>query len=213
MVNTRLKKLSRPGSLMVLSLILVLVLAFTGCAPKEESTEVTPSESGVAESPGPSESDGQANSAEPSGSAEDPYNKVIPFELPDLDGNLVSIADFEGKFVLINFWATWCTYCDQEMPDLQALQDKYGDDLVVLLVNVQEGEKEIKAYLDKNNLSMLTVLDKKGEIAGLYNVTGMPSSYFVTPDQRVIGYVAGMMTYDTMEQSLAYVREQYESTK
>lgn len=213
MVNKRLKNLSRPGSLVVLSLILVLVLAFTGCAPKEEPADATPSESGAEESPGPSESDGQANSAEPSGSAEDPYNKVIPFELPDLDGNLVSIADFEGKFVLINFWATWCTYCDQEMPDLQALQDKYGDDLVVLLVNVQESEKEIKAYLDKNNLSMLTVLDKKGEIAGLYNVTGMPSSYFVTPDQRVIGYVAGMMTYDTMEQSLAYVKEQYESTK
>lgn len=213
MVNTKLKNLSRPGSLVVLSLILVLVLAFTGCAPKEEPAEATPRESEAAESPEPAESDGQANSAEPSGSAEDPYNKVIPFELPDLDGNLVSVADFEGKFVLINFWATWCTYCDQEMPDLQALQDKYGDDLVVLLVNVQEGEKEIKAYLDKNNLSMLTVLDKKGEVAGMYNVTGMPSSYFVTPDQRVIGYVAGMMTYDTMEQSLAYVREQYESTK
>jgi thiol-disulfide isomerase/thioredoxin len=202
-VNMRLKNLRRPGSLVVLSLILVLVLAFAGCAPQGEP----------AEAPESTESNGQSGPAEPSEAAEDPYNKVIPFELPDLEGNMVSIADFEGKFVLINFWATWCTYCDQEMPDLQALQDKYQDDLVVLLVNVQEGEKEIRTYLEKNNLTMLTVLDKKGETAGLYNVTGMPASYFVTPDQRVIGYVAGMMTYDTMEQSLAYVREQYESTK
>jgi len=202
-VNTRLKNLRRPGSLVFLSLILVLVLAFTGCAPQDEP----------AETPESIESNGQADPAEPSESVEDPYNKVIPFELPDLDGNMVSIADFEGKFVLINFWATWCTYCDQEMPDLQALQDKYGDDLVVLLVNVQENEEEIRTYLEKNNLTMLTVLDKKGETAGMYNVTGMPSSYFVTPDQRVIGYVAGMMTYETMEQSLDYVREQYESTK
>jgi thiol-disulfide isomerase/thioredoxin len=199
----RLKNLRRPGSLVFLSLILVLVLAFTGCAPQDEP----------AETPESIESNGQTDPAEPSESVEDPYNKVIPFELPDLEGNMVSIADFEGKFVLINFWATWCTYCDQEMPDLQALQDKYGDDLVVLLVNVQEGEEEIRTYLEKNNLTMLTVLDKKGETAGMYNVTGMPSSYFVTPDQRVIGYVAGMMTYETMEQSLDYVREQYESTK
>lgn len=202
-MNMRLKNLRRPGSLVFLSLILVLVLAFTGCAPQDEP----------AETPESIESNGQTDPAEPSESVEDPYNKVIPFELPDLEGNMVSIADFEGKFVLINFWATWCTYCDQEMPDLQALQDKYGDDLVVLLVNVQEGEEEIRTYLEKNNLTMLTVLDKKGETAGMYNVTGMPSSYFVTPDQRVIGYVAGMMTYETMEQSLDYVREQYESTK
>lgn len=202
-MNMRLKNLRRPGSLVFLSLILVLVLAFTGCAPQDEPAETSES----------IESNGQTDSAEPSESVEDPYNKVIPFELPDLEGNMVSIADFEGKFVLINFWATWCTYCDQEMPDLQALQDKYGDDLVVLLVNVQEGEEEIRTYLEKNNLTMLTVLDKKGETAGMYNVTGMPSSYFVTPDQRVIGYVAGMMTYETMEQSLDYVREQYESTK
>jgi len=202
-VNMRLKNLRRPGSLVFLSLILVLVLAFTGCAPQDEP----------AETPESIESNGQTDPAEPSESVEDPYNKVIPFELPDLEGNMVSIADFDGKFVLINFWATWCTYCDQEMPDLQALQDKYGDDLVVLLVNVQEGEEEIRTYLEKNNLTMLTVLDKKGETAGMYNVTGMPSSYFVTPDQRVIGYVAGMMTYETMEQSLDYVREQYESTK
>lgn len=199
----RLKNLRRPGSLMFLSLLLILVLAFAGCAPQEEPAETPESIAG----------DGQGGVAEPSDSADEPYNKVIPFELPDLEGNLVSIADFEGKFVLINFWATWCTYCDQEMPDLQALQDKYGDDLVVLLVNVQEGEDEIKAYLEKKNLTMLTVLDKKGEIAGQYNVTGMPSSYFVTPDQRVIGYVAGMMSYETMEQSLNYVREQFEATK
>ena len=202
-MNMRLKNLRRPGALVFMSLILVLVLAFTGCAPQDEP----------AETPESIESNGQTGPAEPSESVEDPYNKVIPFELPDLEGNMVSIADFEGKFVLINFWATWCTYCDQEMPDLQALQDKYGDDLVVLLVNVQENEEEIRTYLEKNNLTMLTVLDKKGETAGMYNVTGMPSSYFVTPDQRVIGYVAGMMTYETMEQSLDYVREQYESTK
>lgn len=197
-MNKRRKGLWKPGSLLMFSLILVLILALTGCAPQEEPAESVQIE---------------AETSEPSAAAEDPYNKVIPFELPDLEGNPVSVADFEGKFILINFWATWCTYCDQEMPDLQALQDKYGDELVVLLVNVQEGEEEIKAYLDKNNLTMLTVLDKKGEIAGLYNVTGMPSSYFVTPDQRVIGYVAGMMTYETMEQSLEYVREQYEATK
>ena len=139
--------------------------------------------------------------------------RLLALTLPDLDGKPQSLSQWKGRVLVVNFWATWCAYCDQEMPDLQKLQDKYGDDLIVLLVNVQENEEVIKSYLEKKNLTMLTVLDKKGNVASMYNVTGMPSSYFVTPDQRVIGYVAGMMTYETMEKSLDYVREQYESTK
>ena len=189
-----------------LAALLALTLAIGGCSPQPSATSAPETESPGVEATSP-----EAPSAE--ASAEDPYNKFIPFELPDLDGNTVSISDFEGKYVLINFWATWCTYCDQEMPDLQKLQDTYGDELVVLLVNVQEKEDDIRAYLEKRKLSMLTVQDLKGEVSGMYGVTGMPSSYFVTPDQRVIGYVAGMMSYETMEQSLDYVKAQYEATK
>ena len=181
--------------LLAAALTVAMIMLLSGCAPKA-----------APEPPKPSVS-------EPSAPASQPYNKVLPFELPDADGQLISIEDFEGKYVLINFWATWCTYCDQEMPDLQALQDKYADDLVVLLVNVQEKESEVKAYLDRKNLTMLNVMDKKGEVSALYKVTGMPSSYFVTPDQRVIGFVAGMMSYETMEKSLEYVRGEYESSK
>lgn len=185
----------KKGLFWMLMLLTMVVLA--GCSPKTSqpaTSQPDPTSPGTSQPP-------------------QTYNSVIPFELPDLNGDLVSISDFEGKFVLINFWATWCTYCDQEMPDLQALQDKYQEDLVVLLINVQENESQIQTYLDKKGLSMLTVLDKKGEVAGRYGVTGMPASYFVTPDQRVVGFVQGMMTYDAMEQSLQYVREQYEATK
>ncbi|SCZ81704.1 TlpA family protein disulfide reductase [Acidaminobacter hydrogenoformans] len=198
-MDKKMKSIGKP--VLFLIALLALMLAIGGCSPQAPASEVPASETPNAESPG---SEAQA---------EDPYNKVIPFELPDLDGNIVSISDFEEKYVLINFWATWCTYCDQEMPDLQKLQDNYGDELVVILVNVQEKEEEVGAYLEKRGLSMLTVLDQKGEVSGMYGVTGMPSSYFVTPDQRVIGYVAGMMSYETMEQSLEYVKEQYEATK
>lgn len=180
----------------MMALLIVALLA--GCSAKTENSKQ--GEAAPVETP---------ETAQPAQT----YNAVIPFTLPDLDGNDVSISDFEGKYVLINFWATWCTYCDQEMPDLQKLQDKYKDDLVVLLVNVQESEDLIKPYLEKKKLSMLTVLDKKGKVTGDYGVTGMPASYFVTPDGRVIGFVQGMMTYETMENSMKYVREQYELTK
>lgn len=198
-------------SIFLLTALLALTLAIGGCSPQSSDSSTPEAESPGAEAASPEVPSPEVPS--PEASAEDPYNKVIPFELPDLDGNAVSISDFEGKYVLINFWATWCTYCDQEMPDLQKLQDAYGDELVVLLVNVQEKEDDIRAYLEKRKLSMLTVQDIKGEVSGMYGVTGMPSSYFVTPDQRVIGYVAGMMSYETMEQSLDYVKEQYNATK
>lgn len=183
-------------------LILMVGIAFMGCTSK--ISEQTSSEE-ISKSDPPT-----ASAAIPSSKE---YKSVIPFTLEDRNGNAVSVSDFEGKFVLINFWATWCTYCDQEMPDLQKLQDKYREDLVVLLVNVQESEALITPYFEKKNLSMLTVLDSKGSVAGDYGVTGMPASYFVTPDGRVIGYVQGMMSYDTMEKSMQYVRDEYEAIK
>ena len=69
------------------------------------------------------------------------------FTLVSLNGKEVSLSNFRGKFVLVNFWATWCGFCDMEMPDLQKFSNE-NDDIVVLAVNVMEEKNIVQEYID-----------------------------------------------------------------
>src|SRR5690606_32548559 len=106
-----------------------------GDKPEEENS--------IANEDNVDENNGQEEDEPSSQEEEDFYpdiavGKLAPdFTLADLEGKEVSLSDFRGKYVLINFWATWCQYCDLEMPDLDRLY-KENEDLVVLAVNVQE---------------------------------------------------------------------------
>lgn len=128
------------------------------------------------------------------------------FTLKDLNGDEVSLSDYRGKIVLINFWATWCKYCDIEMPDLQKL-DKENDDLVVLAVDVMEKKSLVEEYIEKGGYDFQVVLDEDGDIAKTYLVSAFPTSYFVDKDGILLGGVPGMMTYAQMTQIIEGIRE------
>lgn len=133
-------------------------------------------------------------------------NKPAPdFTLMNLSGEEVSLSDYKGKVVLINFWATWCSFCDMEMPDLQRL-DNENDDLVVLAVDVMEDKATVEKYIDDGGYNFEVVLDEEGDIATTYLVSGFPTSYFVNPDGILLGGVPGMMTYDQMNEILDSIR-------
>ncbi|TJX68098.1 TlpA family protein disulfide reductase [Soehngenia saccharolytica] len=122
---------------------------------------------------------------------------AIDFTLEDLDGNEISLSDFEGKIVLLNFWATWCGFCDLEMPDLEKLAT-VNEDIVVLGVNVGEDKELVKEYVDQKKITFPVVLDATTDIASDYLVTGLPTSYFIDEDGIIYGRYPGMMTYDMM---------------
>ena len=93
------------------------------------------------------------------------------FHLQDLDGNTVSLEDFRGQPVMINFWATWCAPCRIEMPALQATQEAHQEDgLVVLAVNDQQTPDTISDFVEELGLSLTTLVDQKGVVSKLYNV-------------------------------------------
>lgn len=127
------------------------------------------------------------------------------FTLKKLSGEEASLSDYRGKIVLVNFWATWCGYCDMEMPDLQRFDDE-NEDLVVLAVDVQEESSLVEDYIDKGGYTFDVVLDADGAVARTYLVTGFPTSYFIDPDGILIGGVPGMLTYDQMNQILEDIR-------
>lgn len=141
---------------------------------------------------------------EPELEAKDP---AIDFTLKDLEGNDVSLSDFEGKIVLLNFWATWCKFCDIEMPDLERLYTE-NEGIVVLGVNVGEDIDLVKEYVDEKNLSFPIVLDETTEIASDYLVSGLPTTYFIDENGMIYGVFPGMMTYDMMTGFLEDMKEQ-----
>lgn len=128
------------------------------------------------------------------------------FTLRNLDGEEVKLSDYRGKLVLINFWATWCTYCDKEMPDLEKFYNENIDDLVILAVDVQEEEKDVRKYVEEKNLTFPILLDEDGRVASEYYVSAYPTTYFVGEDGRLLGRVPGMMTYAQMNDILKQIR-------
>ena len=107
--------------------------------------------------------------------------KLAPsFQLDDIDGKSVSLSDFRGKPVLINFWATWCYPCRSEMPYIQQIYDEWsGQGLVVLAINIGESSSQVERFIQSYNLSFPVLLDVAGNVAEQYNIRYIPRTYFI----------------------------------
>jgi len=105
------------------------------------------------------------------------------FKLQSLDGQSISLSDFRGKPVLINFWATWCGPCRIEMPYLQQIYEEWhGKGMVVLTINIGESSSQIKEFMQSQGLSLPVLLDKGGSVAQKYNILGIPTTFFLDKD-------------------------------
>ena len=121
----------------------------------------------------------------PEGSAPAPQvGKPAPnFQLPNLGGELVSLSDFQGKPVLINFWASWCQPCVYEMPFIQEVFEEWsGQGLVVLAINMGENSSKVETFMESHGLSFPVLLDMQGKVGGQYNIRGIPTTFSVDKD-------------------------------
>ncbi len=100
------------------------------------------------------------------------------FTVSDSDRTL-SLRDFRGKTVLLNFWATWCPPCVEEMPSLVALQKQMGDKVVVLAVSVDVDENAYKQFLRSHHIDLLTVRDAENKSNALYGTFKFPETYVI----------------------------------
>ncbi|HRQ38526.1 MAG TPA: TlpA disulfide reductase family protein [Chloroflexota bacterium] len=128
------------------------------------------------------------------------------FSLVDLEGNEVRLADFHGRPVILNFWATWCAPCRLEMPELQAAYSQYQDDgLVILALNQEESPQLVrKFFYDDMGLTFTPLLDGEGLVADLYGVNRLfPSSFFINGDGEITAVHRGMLVASQIEAYLA----------
>ncbi len=123
--------------------------------------------------------------------------KAPEIGLKDTSGKLVSLASLRGKVVLVDFWASWCAPCKEELPVLQKLYEKYKDKgLVIVGVNIDNEEANMTGFLRRQPLTFTVVPDKKREIAARYQPPKMPSSYMIDKKGIVRHVHAGFRASD-----------------
>jgi thiol-disulfide isomerase/thioredoxin len=101
------------------------------------------------------------------------------FKLPDISGQQVTLDQFKGKVVMLDFWATWCGPCRMTMPLMESLQKEYADSLVLLAVNVQEPREEVRNFVRAQNLHSRVLLDEEGSIGAAYGAESIPMQVLI----------------------------------
>ena len=119
----------------------------------------------------------------------------------DLTGNTVNLSEFTGKIVLVNLWATWCEPCLREMPSLARMQLRLGDKITVVAVSEDRGgSKTVEPFIDKLELkSIKTYLDPKSTAERAFKVQGLPTSFLIDRQGRILGRVEGAAEWDSPE--------------
>lgn len=110
-------------------------------------------------------------------------NLAPDFQLPNLDGEALSLNELRGKPVILNFWATWCRPCVTEMPYLQEIHEEYSDEgLMLLAIDVNESPSQVEEFLQNNNLSLPVLLDIDGAVTKKYRIQVIPTTFFIDGD-------------------------------
>lgn len=130
---------------------------------------------------------------------------ALDFKLKDLNGKEVSLSDYKGKKVFLNFWASWCPPCKAEMPDIEKLYMETKDsDLVILAVNVGEVKSKVSSFLNDNKYSFPVLLDSDQKITNQYNISGIPTSFFIDEEGNIVSSISGGMSLAEMK---SYINE------
>jgi thiol-disulfide isomerase/thioredoxin len=112
-----------------------------------------------------------------------PMKEIGPtpdFSVVNTEGKKVSLKDFRGKTVFLNFWATWCVPCREEMPAMEKLYQEYKDrNFVVFAINVKDRKQEALAFLKELKLTYPVAFDPEAEVAALYGAWGLPTTYII----------------------------------
>jgi thiol-disulfide isomerase/thioredoxin len=114
-----------------------------------------------------------------------------PFYAPDfmlttLDGQTVTLSDLRGRWVIVNFWATWCPPCVAEMPALQRIAVAEADRLIVLGINLREDEPDVRAFIDAHAITYPILLRPGDRVVIDYLVTGLPQTLVIDPAGEVV---------------------------
>ena len=123
---------------------------------------------------------------------------LAPFTLDSLNGSKVTVEK-SGKIIVINFWATWCPPCQEEMPDLEIFAQRNKQKVDFYAVNLHESEEKVKKFMNTNQYTMPVLLDKEGEIGKRFQVTAIPTTVIINKHGMIKYRKSGAMTLNELE--------------
>lgn len=136
-------------------------------------------------------------------------DKAPDFTLETLDGETLQLSDFQGERVMINFWATWCPPCKQEMPDMERFYR--GHDPIILSVNLTDEEmstEKVGQFIQELELTFPVLLDKEGEVSNLYRIQPIPVTYMVDAEGIIQFKSIGALSYEQMMKQFEQMKKE-----
>ena len=129
-----------------------------------------------------------------------PDSDPLEIRLSDPDGRPVSLSEFRGKIVFINFWTTWCLACVIEMPSMEKLHQKFKDkNFVMVAINLQESAARVKQFFEEHKLTFLTLLDTTGDVGAGLGIRSIPTTFILDKNGRLIGKALGPREWEGKE--------------
>lgn len=113
------------------------------------------------------------------------------FILKDIEGLSKGLRDYQGRVVLVHFWATWCIPCKDELPTINALWDKFKDQGLVIVAVAEDSKKAVEPFAKENNLKFTVLIDQYGKAFRSYGVRALPTSYLVNRTGNIEGIAIG----------------------
>jgi len=131
--------------------------------------------------------------------------RAVDYELPDVNGQMQSLDQYQGKWVIVNYWATWCGTCMKELPDLVALHESNKDkDIVVVGVNFESiGNEQLKVFVEKLSIPYPVLRSEPVPVTALGKVPALPTTYIIDPDGKVVAGEVGLVTQQDLEDYIA----------
>ncbi len=125
----------------------------------------------------------------------------IEYSLPDLDGNTHSLADYRGKWLVVNYWATWCPPCQEELPDLVSFYERHKDDGVMVIgINFEDiGREQLRTFVDSFLISYPIWRSEPLPETPLGPIPGLPTTYIVDPKGQTVARQVGPITAKQLE--------------
>ncbi|MFQ5643229.1 MAG: TlpA family protein disulfide reductase [Thiogranum sp.] len=129
----------------------------------------------------------------------------VDYSLPDMDGKMHALADYRGKWIVVNYWATWCPPCQEEIPDLVSFHDsRKDDDAVVLGINLEDvGEEQLAAFVDSFMISYPVLRSEPLATTPLGPIPGLPTTYIIAPDGSPVARQVGPVTKKQLDDYIA----------
>ena len=140
---------------------------------------------------------------------------ALDFTVFDANGNEVRLQNIIGKPIVLNFWATWCPYCVEEMPFFEESYKQYGEEIVFLMIDCVDGSRETKAngeaFIKDNGYTFPVYYDVEGSASLAYETSSLPTSVFIDKNGYIIAYQPGALTQEMLQMGIDLLRDTSQS--